>query len=81
MVAKDSLLASSADDNEPEIRIFNLSSIINATCFLEAKINEAISIGVLCFGFEPNSAKSKEWAIIQNLQKKLTVYERHNPKT
>ena len=72
---KFSELASSTD-NKQEIRIFNSSSIINATCFLEAKINEEISIGVLCYGFEPDSPESKEWSTIQNLQKKLTVQEK-----
>ncbi len=63
-------------ENVQEIRIFNSSSIINAACYLEAKINEEISIGVLCYGFEPNSTESKEWSTIQNLQKKLTVQEK-----
>ncbi|BFM14750.1 hypothetical protein R50073_09330 [Maricurvus nonylphenolicus] len=66
----------SSSDNEQDIRVFNSSSIINAACFLEARINEEISIGVLCYGFEPESPKSKEWATIQNLQKKLTVQEK-----
>ena len=52
----------SSTDNQQEIRIFNSSSIINAACFLEARINEEISIGVLCFGFEPDSSESKEWS-------------------
>lgn len=65
-------------DNKQEIRIFNSSSIINAACFLEAKINEEISIGVLCYGFEPDSLESKEWLTIQNLQKKLTIQEKWN---
>lgn len=72
---KFSELASSSE-NEQDIRIFNSSSIINAACFIEASINEEISIGVLCYGFEEDSAESKEWSTIQNLQKKLTVQEK-----
>lgn len=63
-------------DNEQEIRIFNSSLIVNSACFLEARINEEISVGVLCYGFEPDSPESKEWSAIQNLQKKLTVQEK-----
>ena len=66
----------SSSENEQDIRIFNSSSIINAACFLEARINEEISIGVLCYGFEEDSPESKEWSTIQNLQKKLTVQEK-----
>lgn len=69
--------ASSSTD-ERDIRVFNSSSVINAACFLEAKINEEISIGVLCHGFEEDSPESKEWATIQSLQKKLTVQEKWN---
>ncbi|MGY0314380.1 hypothetical protein ACV4QK_21140 (plasmid) [Alteromonas macleodii] len=65
-------LARSSTD-EQDIRIFNSSSIINTACFLEAKINEEISIGVLCHGFEEDGPESKEWSTIQSLQKKLTV--------
>ncbi|GGK54543.1 hypothetical protein [Amphritea balenae] len=65
-----------SSENEQDIRIFNSSSIINAACFLEARINEEISIGVLCYGFEEDSPESKEWSTIQNLQKKLTVQEK-----
>jgi len=67
---------SSSSENTQDIRIFNSSSIINAACFLEARINEEISIGVLCTGFEVDSSEYKEWSTIQNLQKKLTIQEK-----
>jgi len=72
---KFSELASSSE-NKQDIRVFNSSSIINAACFLEARINEEISIGVMCHSFEEDSLESKEWFTIQNLQKKLTVQEK-----
>jgi hypothetical protein len=72
---KFSVLAENSEDLN-ELRIFNTSSIINAVSFLEARINEEISLGVVCFGFEPESVESKEWVTIQKLQKKLTIQEK-----
>jgi hypothetical protein len=57
-----------------DITIFNTSSIINAASYLEAKINEEISIAVICY--EESDAEGKAWRAIQNLQKKLTVQEK-----
>ena len=41
---------------------------------MEAKINEEISIGVICF--DETEAEGKSWRMIQDLQKKLTVQEK-----
>jgi hypothetical protein len=70
---KLSELAKSSEVKQDTI-IYNTSCIINAACYLEAKINEDISIGVICF--EDNSPEGKAWRAIQNLQKKLTVQEK-----
>jgi len=57
-----------------DITIFNTSCIINAASYLEAKINEEISIAVICY--EESDAEGKAWRAIQNVQKKLTVQEK-----
>lgn len=57
-----------------DITIFNTSCIINAASYLDAKINEEISIAVICY--EESDSESKAWRAIQNLQKKLNVQEK-----
>lgn len=64
----------SLSDCEQDVRLFNTSCIINAACYLEAKVNEEISIGVICYS--ETEAEGKSWRTIQNLQKKLTVQEK-----
>jgi hypothetical protein len=59
-----------------DLSIFNSSCIINAACFLEAKINEEIAMAVICFGDETDDPEGKAWRAIQNLQKKLNTQEK-----
>lgn len=70
---KFSELAKNSNDLQ-EITIFNTSCIINAACFLEAKMNEEISIGVICH--DDCEPEGRAWRAIQKLQKKLTVQEK-----
>ncbi|MBL4829413.1 MAG: hypothetical protein JKY55_05960 [Aliivibrio sp.] len=63
-------------ENEQNISIFNSSCIINAACFLEAKINEEISMAVICFEYDQDEPEGKAWRAIQRLQKKLNIQEK-----
>ena len=63
-------------ENAQDMPIFNSSCLINAACFLEAKINEEIAIAVICFDYEKDDHEGKAWRAIQNLQKKLNIQEK-----
>ena len=54
--------------------IFNTSCIINATCFLEAKLNEDISVAVICF--DEQDQEGRAWNALKNLQRKLSIQEK-----
>ena len=62
------------NNNDQDIVIFNTSCVLNAVCFLEARINEQISIAVMCF--DEDEREGKSWRVIQRLQKKLTLQEK-----
>jgi len=70
-------LAKSSTD-EQEIRIFNTSCIINAVSFLEAKLNEQVSVAQLCFDDDDDDENGKAWSVIQDIQKKLSIQEKWN---
>lgn len=72
---KFSELAQKSTDQQ-DLAVYNLSSIINAVCYLEANLNEQISIGVICY-LEDDPA-GKPCRDLQTEKKKLTIQEKWN---
>ncbi|WP_105182043.1 hypothetical protein [Pseudoalteromonas sp. T1lg21] len=70
---KFSELANTSEKSQ-DVIIFNTSCIINAASYLEAKINEEISIAVICH--DEGGPEGEAWRAVQNLQKKLNVQEK-----
>ena len=54
--------------------VYNLSSIINAVCFIEAYLNEQISIGVICYS--KDDPTGKPWFDLQTEKKQLKIQEK-----
>ena len=72
---KFSTLAQETDDIQ-EVRIYSASCIVNAACFLEAKLNEEVAIARICFDEE--SDERKRWDDIKKGERRTSVSQKWN---
>lgn len=72
---KFSDLAEEADDRQ-EVMIYATSCIVNAACFLEAKLNEEVAIARICF--DEGSDERKCWDEIKEGERRLSVPQKWN---
>lgn len=63
-------------DNGQEILIFGTSCIVNAACFLEAKLNEEVAIARTCF--EEESVERRQWNDIKDRARRDSVPQKWN---
>lgn len=61
-------------NNPQEIRVFNSSCVVNAACFLEAKINEEVATARICF--DEGSPERRAWDHIKENERRLSVQEK-----
>ncbi len=72
---KFSELAQETDDAQ-EVMIYSASCIVNASCFLEAKLNEEVAIARICF--DKGSEERKKWDCIKEGERRASVAEKWN---
>ncbi len=72
---KFSELASTTEDTQ-EVLIFSASCIVNAACYLEAKLNEEVAIARLCF--DEGSVERETWDSIKKDERRLSVSKKWN---
>lgn len=63
-------------DNGRDVMIYATSCIVNAACFLEAKLNEEVSIARICL--DEGSDKRKCWDEIKEAERGLSVPKKWN---
>jgi len=63
-------------DNSQEVMIYSASCIVNAACFLEAKLNEEVAIARICF--DEGSEERKKWDCIKEGERRTSVLEKWN---
>ncbi|HAO24271.1 MULTISPECIES: hypothetical protein [unclassified Methylophaga] len=63
-------------DSEKEVMIYSTSSIVNAACYLEAKLNEEIAISRMFFN--ECSREGKRWGEIKESERHTSVPEKWN---
>ncbi len=68
-------LAHETDDVQ-EVMIYSTSCIVNAACFLEAKLNEEVAIARICF--DEGSDERKKWDDIKERERRLSVSQKWN---
>lgn len=72
---KFSDLAEETGDGQ-EVMIYATSCIVNAACFLEAKLNEEVAIARICF--DEGSDERKCWDEIKEGERRLSVPQKWN---
>lgn len=72
---KFSELAQGTDDGR-EVMIYGTSCIVNAACFLEAKLNEEVAIARICF--DEGSDERKRWDEIREGERRNSVPQKWN---
>lgn len=68
-------LAQETDDGQ-EVMIYSTSCIVNAACFLEAKLNENVAIAQICF--DEGSDERKQWDEIKENERRNSVPQKWN---
>lgn len=72
---KFSELAQETDDGQ-EVMIYGTSCIVNAACFLEAKLNEEVTIARICF--DEGSDERKPWDKVKESERLNSVLQKWN---
>lgn len=72
---KFSDLVEEADDGQ-EVMIYATSCIVNAACFLEAKLNEDVAIARICF--DVGSDERKRWDAVKEGERRHSVPQKWN---
>lgn len=72
---KFSDLAEETDDRQ-EVMIYATSCIVNAVCFLEAKLNEEVTIARICF--DEGSDERKRWDEVKEGEQRYSVPQKWN---
>ena len=60
--------------NVQEVMIYSASCIVNAVCFLEAKLNEEIAIARICF--DEGSNERKQWDDVKEGERRTSVSQK-----
>ncbi|RKT58795.1 hypothetical protein DFR40_1823 [Azonexus fungiphilus] len=72
---KFSDLAKETDDGQ-EVMIYATSCIVNAACFLEAKLNEEVAIARICF--DESSYERKRWDEVKDGERRHSIPQKWN---
>lgn len=68
-------LAEETNDGQ-EVMIYATSCIVNAACFLEAKLNEEVAIARICF--DKGSDERKSWDDLKEYERSYSIPEKWN---
>jgi len=72
---KFSDLAEETEDRQ-EVMIYTTSCIVNAVCFMEAKLNEEVAIARICFDEDPD--ERKRWDEVKEGERRYSVPQKWN---
>ncbi|WP_322406324.1 hypothetical protein U0358_11185 [Idiomarina sp. PL1-037] len=72
---KFSDLAEETEDGQ-EVMIYTTSCIVNAVCFMEAKLNEEVAIARICFDEDPD--ERKRWDEVKEGERRYSVPQKWN---